>query len=588
MDIETAATTAIKEKIANTDRLSQYINERDKEPIWDGSIYVYKNESRKSDNFIGRIPVQVKGKMVKSNILEKDKIKYSVPTRNLEKYRDEGGVIYFVVYVSENAKKRIYYASLLPYILNKYINNAHGKEVSIILKRLPEESHDFENLVNNFINDRKKQRTVQDGRNKSINEIAKLLGKDNIKLTINYMDIGNYELDPISSLMNNETYMYMENKDESISFPIQRYDGMDMVSYERDVNVYANRKKYFDKIKIERYINNKIVICMGTSFKFIGSDGKATLKYELNGNLDEQIKSMQFILDVVADGGLYIFNKKCTIEQMKYGQNDFYKEAVEKKLEYFLMIKMTLDKLGIREPLEIEKVTEKQEGYVEMLINSILKGERIGFKDKKQIPLLSVVSIGNLNIILLFKQMEDKRYEVKDFFRYKFECMLDKEENYDTTQFCILRTDDYLKASNIDISIVEKAFMEHNNKGHYERMVLCILEMIKAYDKRTIRIEFLETAANLSKWLTEKEPDNLIHYINLYQCYRRQRKLTDDEKNKLCRILEEDGINDSIKAAAYILLDSKQLADMYIDKLDNKEIKTFVDFPIYYLYEKLR
>ena len=43
------------------------------------------------------------------------------------------------------------------------------------------------------------------------------------------MDIGNYELDPISSLMNNETYMYMENKDESISFPIQKYDGMDMV-----------------------------------------------------------------------------------------------------------------------------------------------------------------------------------------------------------------------------------------------------------------------------------------------------------------------------------------------------------------------
>lgn len=71
MDIETAATTAIKEKIANTDRLSQYINERDKEPIWDGSIYVYKNGSRKSDNFIARVPVQVKGKMGGINLLMK-------------------------------------------------------------------------------------------------------------------------------------------------------------------------------------------------------------------------------------------------------------------------------------------------------------------------------------------------------------------------------------------------------------------------------------------------------------------------------------------------------------------------------------
>lgn len=32
-DIETAATAAIKNKLADTDLLSQYINERDKEPM---------------------------------------------------------------------------------------------------------------------------------------------------------------------------------------------------------------------------------------------------------------------------------------------------------------------------------------------------------------------------------------------------------------------------------------------------------------------------------------------------------------------------------------------------------------------------
>lgn len=46
-DIETSATAAIKIRLADTDLLSQYINERDKEPIWDGFIYAYKINTRK-------------------------------------------------------------------------------------------------------------------------------------------------------------------------------------------------------------------------------------------------------------------------------------------------------------------------------------------------------------------------------------------------------------------------------------------------------------------------------------------------------------------------------------------------------------
>lgn len=49
-DIETSATAAIKIRLADTDLLSQYINERDKEPIWDGFIYAYKNKYKKNDD----------------------------------------------------------------------------------------------------------------------------------------------------------------------------------------------------------------------------------------------------------------------------------------------------------------------------------------------------------------------------------------------------------------------------------------------------------------------------------------------------------------------------------------------------------
>ena len=119
-DIETSATAAIKIRLADTDLLSQYINERDKEPIWDGFIYAYKNKYKKNDDLIGRAPVQVKGKTVKR--FSKKNPKYKVSITNLEKYRNDGGVLYFVVHIDADKNKKIYYAALQPFLINQYLS----------------------------------------------------------------------------------------------------------------------------------------------------------------------------------------------------------------------------------------------------------------------------------------------------------------------------------------------------------------------------------------------------------------------------------------------------------------------------------
>lgn len=45
MDIEKLATSAVTGYISKTDYLSPFINEGDKEPSWDGNIYVFNNSS---------------------------------------------------------------------------------------------------------------------------------------------------------------------------------------------------------------------------------------------------------------------------------------------------------------------------------------------------------------------------------------------------------------------------------------------------------------------------------------------------------------------------------------------------------------
>ena len=163
-DIETSATAAIKIKLADTDLLSQYINERDKEPIWDGFIYAYKNKYKKNDDLIGRAPVQVKGKTVKR--FSKKNPKYKVSITNLERYRNDGGVLYFVVHIDAEKNKKIYYAALQPFLINQYLRIAQSKKpISINLKELPDKPNDFENIVINFIEESQKQSILKTGKN---------------------------------------------------------------------------------------------------------------------------------------------------------------------------------------------------------------------------------------------------------------------------------------------------------------------------------------------------------------------------------------------------------------------------------------
>lgn len=58
MDIERIATSALVSSISKTDTLRGFINDGDKEPCWDGNIYIYENSKHSKKN-IRRIPTQM-------------------------------------------------------------------------------------------------------------------------------------------------------------------------------------------------------------------------------------------------------------------------------------------------------------------------------------------------------------------------------------------------------------------------------------------------------------------------------------------------------------------------------------------------
>ena len=62
--IEEDAIDYLKMALKKSKLINREISEGDREPIWDGHIYFYKNIKKQNIDLVERIPVQVKGNVV--------------------------------------------------------------------------------------------------------------------------------------------------------------------------------------------------------------------------------------------------------------------------------------------------------------------------------------------------------------------------------------------------------------------------------------------------------------------------------------------------------------------------------------------
>lgn len=426
---------------------------------------------------------------------------------------------------------------------------------------------------------------MKTGKNWTIEEVEKLLGRDNMRMNCHFTCIGYDRNDPFLYLKNNELYLHIQNPDGTLSFPVEHLESVESVITERSINVYSNGHKYYDLVKVERHKDETLTLYFGKSFKYIWERDKQTLKYALTGNLDERLQDLRFIIDVFDTKCLTVNGLDLPVSPTKKEIESFDIEGARVTLKYYELIKEMLDILHVSIPLDMDKLTEKQEDYVKMLIHTIVHKKSAGFKEKGQIPPVVSLEISNIRLLLFFGQRSNELYDVKDFFEYDIDCKLDESGDYPTTQYCIMNERDYAYSANINIEKIKVAFMKYDNQGHRNRMVFSILEMIKAYDASKKK-ELLEMALELCKWLEEKEPENYIHVINRIQCEIRLREISDSEISELMGILQTD-INQQSKAGIQILMGNKRLADHYIGMFDDETKKTFIEYPIYHLYKEL-
>lgn len=579
--IEDIAVCKIQEYFSYSHTLSPYISNNDKEPCWDGNIYVYNNKNKTNADLYGRIPVQVKGKTCK-HVELKDFITYSVDLINLHNYKRDGGIVYFVVIIGEK-DSIIYYEKLAPVDLHSYIKKCGGnKSIKIKLKPLKRYSSDIDNEFRDFCFNCKKQ-TGTISKIVNIEDVALNYNNLNFKFFVSGIDVDRVNI--AQYLASHPVYLYVDIPNQlhiENLFPIG--DGPVQLELIEKVlaDVSINGNIYYSEFQRKFLSNGSFVIyignCLSINFKRENKSVCTKVDFKIKATkLHAWIKEAEFAIALLT---YYKFEvNKQTINLAKKDYNAF-KQWLEKELSFFLKVSKVFERLHVNEELNIQNLNESDKRLLDILIDAFYYKREVSIKEKLY-PLLTI-DIGNLCLALSCRLTPSGKYklshysEITDDIYYKD---METEASLKTSVYSWFQTLGFKKVSNIIYEDILPSYkkIKDNNKICY-RANNDLLMMILAYDE-TNNKNLLESTRELCEWLISNNPNEVIYKINLFQIKKRQSDLQTYDRKELLSILQETKDN-MIKVACNLLLDNIEQAEFFFEKLTSKEQECFNTFPI--------
>lgn len=590
--IETLSVNAVKNSIVTSEFLDQFIADNDKEPSWDGFVYIYENKSKQKSNLKGRMPVQVKG--TESNDHSKDTISFSMSTVDLRNYLYDGGCMLFVVYIGNcGITNKIYYAELTPVKLRKLIEEAKDQESkTIYLKEFPSDNDKKATIFLNCLQNCQKQASFKEGKLFSLEELEEQGILEDIVIPVSGVGITDLQM----ALVKNEVYIYAKIKGSSIPQPLNVIPQDIHTQEEIDAEITIEDRTFYKSYSVVKSAK-EIVLHYGESFtiKYDESNNTCKMSYKNSNKIRVLAQDLEFMLSYLEKGYFKVNDIKLPLDYNSMDSSNFDKVKEKEHLDYAKRIVKVLDILGCPEDIDIKDMNDEDWRNMNRLIVAFLDKNPIkGLKE--DLPPVSCIRVGKLRFIVYLKKCKEKgTYEIYDFFKTEFSVAFEVEDNdrkmLPISQFYILHEDDFLTLNNIEFDVILPSFQKIEH--HYEtfnRANWFLLELLNAYDKaRGIRKEkILKTCKEFSDWISkapEEELDYQIKTLNVLQTIKRYRSFDIDEIRTLYSIIENRATREDCIVGAYLLLNQQQAAEIHFARLPKEEQEKFKEYPIYHFWK---
>ena len=574
--IEKSAILALKRIICLHGKMNELLNENDKEPSWDGDIFVYSNEDLKVENIIYKIPTQVKGKNDES-LLNRTRITYPVKYKHLRNYFNNGGVCYFVIVISDDGERTtIFYNALTPIKLQSLLKGTEKKGFdqtkSVPLNRLNNnDKNELCRVLMQFGHDSGEQGAKELVRKAiSLEDMEKI---DSIRATTFVSDKENI----FKEVTNGEICWYGHLADADIWLPFDYDTQMQMevincVKIEKSFRI--DEEVYYDSFEIRK--NGDVTFSLKLSENLIINFQKRNFDFKLKSDLTQVMRDIHF-LEAMRYGKTFYVGEHKVCEYTNLQLSD----GLQHMIKELKQLQLALIKFDIELNKDFRDFTDEDWKAVDELLH-IYQGKikpknenawHMWWWQGKVVPFFLIVDPnGELCIengacfkhikISVGSEAKDERYIVPPFIMFKRDIW---EKLYDVDEGILLEE-------------LDKGEFNKETSANFTQL---FLEILSAYDV-TKNEKYYDVAKTISDRLLVIDSEADYVKLNRLQLLKRKRNLTENELQELEKI-ETNTEDVKVACAANILLENRRRAKTKLDEMSDEDKNLFMTFPIYNL-----
>lgn len=574
--IEEDAIDYLKMALKKSKLINREISEGDREPIWDGHIYFYKNIKKQNIDLVERIPVQVKGK----DEYYEENVGYSIKRNNLEHYLTEGGILYFVVYLKDDIPT-VTYASLTPKVIKKVLLASDKKKkkiknISIHMKPLPNNEDELNFVFLNFIQKRKYQKGFAHIDWRSQESLLENL--ESFDGDLEFKFIGKDYLDILDYAISGELDLYYKPKGAMIPEPLIDDIANLKIFEEKEMLVQIQGKERVYKTTFAYETKNDFTIDFhnGCSIRIQKKPDLVTLilNYSLSNILSKRLDGLEFIIELQKNKGIILNRKRLDFSDENIAKIDL--NFLNKAFNANIRLKELVDKLKISTDLDSTGWSKKDSRTIKILYDGLINKQIVSL-DRADYNFIQVIPFANVHVLLFLipERENSKDYRIYNYSDY--DIVLINEDRQQFSKYEAVDLDQLILVDNFNIDDYISSYLSIKD---IENLDLGLLKLINYADNKSDR-NILQTCLEFAQKLVDMDKsENSV--LNLLQIKKRLNNLTQKDSSYLHSLINHNSVE--IRFATNCILGYKdQAIYLFENEFSDEQRERFIEYPIYNL-----